>query len=452
MKRELLRNGLQILFVAVLIAVSFTSCKDDEEKPKTAPEVTTAEVIDVTTTTASGGGEIVSNGNSEITTAGLVYSSTNETPTISDSKTEEDATAGTFTSLLEDLNSGTTYYVRAYATNSIGTSYGDVVEFTTGNAVPLATDVSISGTPEVNKDLTATYTYTDSEDDAENSSTFKWYIATDDAGTGETTIDGAITLTYRPKDTDEFKYIRFGVTPKAEEGNITGIEVKSAFVGPITARTTVTFMYAGSEVTYGIVTGTTGRKWLDRNLGAPNVPNAVDDYENYGDVFQWGRGADGHQLVVRGGANNETTTGVNGTTTDLATTDTPGSLFILNSSSANEYDWRSTPNNNLWQGVNGTNNPCPTGWRVPTETEWFAETLPGLPDVYNTPLKLTRGGERRGNANGIFALNTRGSYSTSTVDPTNSLRVRVFYVSTTLGGSTSPVVKSTATACRCIKD
>jgi formylglycine-generating enzyme required for sulfatase activity len=45
--------------------------------------------------------------------------------------------------------------------------------------------------------------------------------------------------------------------------------------------------------------------------------------------------------------------------------------FIINGSSP--YDWRNPQNDNLWQGVSGTNNPCPSGYRLPTEAEWEAE-------------------------------------------------------------------------------
>ena len=50
----------------------------------------------------------------------------------------------------------------------------------------------------------------------------------------------------------------------------------------------------------------------------------------------------------------------------------------------------------LWQGVNGYNNPCPTGFRIPTSAEWQAEinTWGSVTDLYNNPLKLTRGGLR----------------------------------------------------------
>jgi hypothetical protein len=430
----------------VTLAIMLSACEEDE--PKTVPEVATSAITDVTPTAATGGGEITKNGNAEITESGLVYSNTNITPTISDSKMVATVTDGVFTVSLAGLSSGTTYYARAYATNSVGTGYGDVVEFATGNAAPVATDVSVTGTVEVNRTLTATFAYSDAEDDAENGSTFQWYKADNDSGTGEAAIAGATESTYHLEDADEFKYIRVAVVPKSSTGNITGVEVRSPYVGPVAVRTTVTFTYNGAEVIYEILTSaTTGRKWLDRNLGAPNAPNAYNDYANYGDVFQWGRGADGHQLVNRGEAG---TTSVNGTTTTLSTSDTPGnSHYII--SSGGTGDWRDPQNNNLWQGVSGINNPCPSGWRLPTREEWLAENLGLLPDAY-TKLKITAGGYREG-TNGSFANTTdRGQYWTMSLPATNTARMFRFRNDLGEAGLASIAVRSQGMSCRCIKD
>ena len=128
----------------------------------------------------------------------------------------------------------------------------------------------------------------------------------------------------------------------------------------------VTFMYNGSEVTYGTVTGANDRCWLDRNLGANRVAESSTDSEAYGDLFQWGRAADGHQLRTSVIYN-----------TVLASTSAPNQgndwdgKFITNNTPP--LDWLVTQDNTLWQGVNGTNNPCPIGYRLPTEAEWLAE-------------------------------------------------------------------------------
>ena len=92
--------------------------------------VSTASVSSVSTTSAVSGGTISSNGGGAITESGVVWS-TNQAPTIADSKTNENATTGSFVSSLTGLAAGTTYYARAYATNAAGTAYGSQLSFTT---------------------------------------------------------------------------------------------------------------------------------------------------------------------------------------------------------------------------------------------------------------------------------------------------------------------------------
>ena len=96
------------------------------------PIITTTAVNTIYSTTASSGGVIVSAGNSEITAKGVVYSTT-PLPTIAlTTKTNNGTGTNTFTSTITGLQKETTYYLRAYATNSYGrTSYGDEISFTT---------------------------------------------------------------------------------------------------------------------------------------------------------------------------------------------------------------------------------------------------------------------------------------------------------------------------------
>jgi hypothetical protein len=95
-----------------------------------APTLTTTAASSITKYAASAGGTITSNGGSAITVSGICWSTT-ATPTTSDTKTTDGTTSGTFTSSITGLTAGTTYYVRAYATNAIGTSYATAQSFTT---------------------------------------------------------------------------------------------------------------------------------------------------------------------------------------------------------------------------------------------------------------------------------------------------------------------------------
>jgi uncharacterized protein (TIGR02145 family) len=96
-----------------------------------APVVTTTAITAMTNTTATSGGTITSDGGSAIIAKGVCWATTS-TPTILNSKTTDGTGSGTFSSIISGLTSGTTYYLRAYATNSISTSYGSEVSFTPG--------------------------------------------------------------------------------------------------------------------------------------------------------------------------------------------------------------------------------------------------------------------------------------------------------------------------------
>jgi hypothetical protein len=107
-----------------------------------------------------------------------------------------------------------------------------------------------------------------------------------------------------------------------------------------------------------------GKVWIERNLGASRVARASNDEQAYGDLYQWGRLADGHQC--RNSAN----------TTTLSSSNVPGhNKFIVAPSYL--WDWRSPQNHILWQRVNGINNPCPTGYRLPTNAELDANGKAG---------------------------------------------------------------------------
>jgi uncharacterized protein (TIGR02145 family) len=170
----------------------------------------------------------------------------------------------------------------------------------------------------------------------------------------------------------------------------------------------------------GVVTNpTTTKIWMDRNLGATRVATSSTDALAYGDLYQWGRGADGHQIRT------------SGTTTTLSSLDQPGNEnFILVPGNSLTYDWRSPQNTNLWQGVNGVNNPCPSGYRLPTDAEWEAERVSWVQAPISSanssvgalasPLKLPLAGYRNFIDGSIASLGGAGYYWSSTVNGTDS--------------------------------
>lgn len=166
-----------------------------------------------------------------------------------------------------------------------------------------------------------------------------------------------------------------------------------------------------SGITYGTVLAEDGKCWLDRNLGATEVATSSTDAASYGWYFQWGRGADGHQIPT------------SGTTATLSSTDTPGNAKFI-ASDAVPFDWRNPQNDNLWQGVNGKNNPCPSGFRLPTSEEWIAfvstSNIKDPATAFSSSLKLTLAGERYVGNDGLGGQGSGGFYWSSSPNSNQS--------------------------------
>jgi hypothetical protein len=439
-----MKNSLRAIIAAIIILT--TGC-NKEDNP-TIPVLTTTIITSITSTSATGGGTITSNGGETITTSGLCWSKTNPLPTVADDTTKGLTQTGSFITNLTNLTPSSQYYVRAYATNAVGTGYGEVQSFTTGNAAPTARNVSITGNKNVGATLTAAYTYIDEENNPESGTAIRWYIANDTIGATVNTISGATTNTYVVVSGDKDKFIKVGITPGSSAGTTPGQEYKSYWFGPIGGET-VTFTYNGQTVIYGIiVSSVTGRIWLDRNLGAPNTPSAYDDYANYGDVFQWGRGADGHQLINMGATADETTS-VNGISTTSSSNDNAGTNMFI-ASPNNPYDWRSPQNDNLWQTPNYINNPCPAGWHVPSKSEWENENLTTGDFVlaYNQ-LKLTKTRMRYYDSGDIVGNNS-AFYWTSTITTAPTFKTSYYFSVKT--ASITDDARSSAYTVKCIKN
>jgi streptogramin lyase len=125
-----------ILFTAALFTMSLTQTgcvKSNDATPGVVPVISTIDVVkDAADTSAHSGGFITEALTYAVSTYGVCWSTTNSTPTTADSKTADTVNYLTYTSKMKGLKVNTKYYVRAYATNSVGTGYGKVVEFTTG--------------------------------------------------------------------------------------------------------------------------------------------------------------------------------------------------------------------------------------------------------------------------------------------------------------------------------
>jgi uncharacterized protein (TIGR02145 family) len=199
------------------------------------------------------------------------------------------------------------------------------------------------------------------------------------------------------------------------------------------------FCASGPTAIVEVTNPTTGRVWMDRNLGATQAATSSADAAAYGDLYQWGRRSDGHQCRT------------SGTTTTLSSTDQPAhGLFITTSSSPN--DWRNPQNDNLWQGVNGVNNSCPNGYRLPTETELNAERLSwstnNAAGAFASPLKLPVAGIRNNINGSLNNVGSSGDYWSSMVSSTSARRMNF----NSSNASMNNDVRAGGLSIRCIKN
>jgi uncharacterized protein (TIGR02145 family) len=196
------------------------------------------------------------------------------------------------------------------------------------------------------------------------------------------------------------------------------------------------FVGGAASITIVTVVGANGKIWMDRNLGATRVATSSTDAASYGDLYQWGRGADGHQIRT------------SGTTAGPIATPWTSTNFITNSTTP--YDWRNPKEDNLWQGVSGTNNPCPSGYRLPTDAEWTTEmnswSSASSAGAFNSTLKFPLAGYRL-NTGGLVS-NNDGIYWSSSISSNNSKTLSF----ATGGAGVGSYTRATGNSVRCIKN
>jgi len=214
-----------------------------------------------------------------------------------------------------------------------------------------------------------------------------------------------------------------------------------------------TYTIVGQDhLQYGTVVGEDGKEWLDRNLGATRVATSYNDTQSYGDLYQWGRARDGHQIRT------------SGVTTGPSSSDMPGNTFIKLASVVSPWDWHTTQDV-YWNGVSGTNNPCPTGFRLPTfpEIQSLVSAIPGFNNAactatsicnttaFSSSLKLPSSGWRDKANGNLTNVGANGLYWSSTVSPGNIYIYGLYYTP----NSVTPVYdhyRANAFAVRCIKN
>lgn len=300
----------------------------------TLPTITTIAVTNISTTTAASGGFISFEGGSPVISRGVCWS-TSENPTITDKKTSNGTGSSSFVSSITGLSLGTTYYIRAYATNSMGTGYGNQLSFTTSTIIPTLTTTAIT-------DISTT------------SATSGGTISAD-GGASVTSRGVCWSIIQNPTTSDN------KTSNGSGDGNFT-----SSIIGLIPNTTYYVRAYATNSVGTAYGTQISFTTWY----------GSVSDID--GNVYK---------IIVIGtqtwmAENLKTTKYRNG---NLIGTTTPATLDISNVTTypAPKYQWAYADNESnvttygrlyTWYAATDSRNVCPTGWHVPTDSEWTTLT------------------------------------------------------------------------------
>jgi uncharacterized protein (TIGR02145 family) len=408
-----MKHCIHIVFVWLLIC-----CKMEE--PQNPPSVLTSPASNIKINSATLNGEIINEGYSAVTERGFVISEVNTNPSVSDAKFKSGYGKGPFSLELE-LRSNTKYYYKTYATNSKGTSYGDTQNFITKDFVlPTIKTSNPENISYASVDLLATLL---------------------DEGVGEISEMGFVLSTSPSPTISNLRFLSSNISKEIrltiyQLASNTKFYIKSYVKNEKGVAYGSEFNFTTLEVR--TVTSKTGRIWMDRNLGATQVAIKNTDVQSFGDLYQWGRRADGHQSRY------------SNTTTELSNSEFPmTNSFILSPNEPN--DWLTTQNSMLWQDLKANTSVCPVGFRIPTLNEWALEMSTwqeqNSAGAINSVLKLPNTGLRAFNNGSIFTIDN-GLYWCRDTDGTKST---IFWVRND-GVFKSSASRAYGVSVRCIKD
>lgn len=361
------------------------------------PSISTTPASNILAFSAQTGGTILFDGLEPVVNRGVCYATT-ENPTLEDSCISAGDGEGEFEVTLEELIPDMQYFIRAFLQSDERVGYGNQLSFTTRDGVPSLITTEPFDISRISAQTGGTIT---DDGGADISEAGVCYVQGDgipnfnDICVTATVISEVFEVTLENLVDEETYTVRaYAATQLTVDwGDIYNFTTSD---WPVDTETTVV------EVTNPI----TGRIWMDRNLGSSRAATSSTDSVAYGDLYQWGRASDGHQK-----RNSQITS-------SLSNSNQPGhGDFIIAPGSLR--DWRSTPNDNLWQGVNGINNPCPPGYRLPTDAEWNAErnswSSNNASGAFGSPLKLPMAGFRSFSSGSLFDVGSFGYYWSSTV-------------------------------------
>ncbi len=296
----------------------------------TPPVVTTAAVTNITQTTATSGGTVTSDGGAAVTARGVCWS-TSSGPTTAGSHTIDGTGTGTFVSNITGLTGGTLYYVRAYATNSVGTSYGNELTFTTLN-LPTVTTAAITNITQT----TATSGGTVLSDGGATVTArgVCWSTTSGPTISGNHTIDGTGTGTF--------------------VSNLTGLTGGTLYYVRAYATNSIGTSY-GNELTF--TTSNSGGQ------PCPGMPTVTYEGKTYNTV-QIGTQCWFKENLNVGtkilGSQSQTNNGIK---EKYCYADMESNCDVY----GGLYQWDEAMQYSPTAGVSGL---CPSGWHIPTDTEW----------------------------------------------------------------------------------
>lgn len=349
--------------------VSFTTSVD-------LPQVSTASAYDITKVSAVSGGDVTYDGGGDITARGIVWSLVTD-PTLDDNVIDGGTGTGEFVSNIENLESNTNYHVRAYATNSAGTSYGEDVLFKTLADI---TKMWVVGS----------YNGWDNSDNAQ-------YI--ESTVTGDGTAEGYVYITG-----NEFKLVTDhswsdGATFGDDgSGNLTnpGNNISVAEDGYYLIKANLgTMTYSATKTVWGIIGDATAGGWgaqTNMTYNATDLTFNLVSHMTSGASYKF-RGTDDWSINY-GSDNNDGNLNAGGANIPV---DVESDYSItLDLSHPNAYTYSA----NRW-GLIG--DATPGGWSDDTNMTWDATN-----GVFTITLDLVSSGSFKIRANDDWAINYGG--------------------------------------------
>jgi uncharacterized protein (TIGR02145 family) len=315
----------QLLFFAITLVVLGEACKKDNKA--TVPVLTTTAPTGVTATSAATGGDITSTGGSTISQSGICWAF-QDNPTVGDSLISSGQTGtGVFTVSMTNLNANTTYYVRAFAINNLGTAYGIIDSFTTSPGLATVVTTAVSNIVP----LTA-YSGGSVTNNGGSSVTARGICWSTSANptisnlkTSDSTGIGSFTDSLTDLASQTVYYVRAYAT------NSSGTAYGNQITFTSSSANTVTDI-DGNVYPY-VVLGT--QSWMTMNLRTSHFQNGdaiTDGLTNY----MWATSTTGAFTYPNG---------------DSTTNAQFGKLYDA-------------------YAVNDSRNACPVGWHIPTDAEW----------------------------------------------------------------------------------